>query len=540
MLKFNRLTIKATSKKNDKGPLVGIDVSSQHAFLLELQPNKQRFTLKSFVNQRLEDNTFNNDALSNAEAFTQTIDQLREKASIEVGNSVIAAPAHSAVNKLFELDQTLPSSQQEALALREAKAAFPESSSDLLVDYSPLPSEQTDKVLLVAGRKSQIMKRVDAISAAKLTPIVVDVDYLALQRALLLIEADIPSHWQEHPIAMVHINSCYILFIIVHKEQLLFQHHEHYQGQHLDEIVDSIILHSELSLNDEERHQAIAQAARQVKRQWQYYQAQQPHQKLNGIVLSGTLACLPESKQILADNLGAEVILADPLGKMAVDASIDLAKVQLLSPATLLACGLAMRKKRMLVRINLLPWRDKIRAKKRQDFYTLLLASALAAGLLSGALFWSANSSLNKQSNEIAYLQQQAATLTNESQALENIEKPANKAEEQLNYFKQLLQSRYIIVELFNTITAAIPNGVSLSSLQRDKNEFIVKGLAKNSTDINLILTRLNSSNILQQAKLKEIKIQSNQENIFTIVADIVIDPNKDTKNETSKQKNKS
>ncbi len=180
-----------------------------------------------------------------------------------------------------------------------------------------------------------------------------------------------------------------------------------------------------------------------------------------------------------------------------------------------------MRKKTMKVRINLLPWRDKLRKKQRQDFFTLLFMAGLIGAFICGGWAWFASKSAKHQINDINHLQQQITLLTSKTAKLHGIEKRAAQSKKQLEKFNQLLQSRYIPVHLFNAIASSTPKGITLNSIERDKNTLTLQGESKQTTSINTMLTQLKQTPFLKHAKLKEIKILKNRSNAFVISANI-------------------
>ncbi|MDF1797096.1 MAG: pilus assembly protein PilM [Coxiellaceae bacterium] len=345
MTKFKWLKLSNNSKKNDNGPQVGVDVSSKYALLLEIEQKGKRYKLKRFSSCQIIDESFNNEVLAKPDLLIEALNELREHAQLKQACSTIATPAALTMSKLIRLDPKLTDSQQEAAARHEAKQAFTQLSNDLMVDYEPLTGKDSKKALLIAGRKSQITKRIDAFTKAKLPPNIVDIDYLALHRALALVEPDMPKEWLDKPIAMAHINSRYILFIVISNDQVTYHHHQHVEGTGLSAVIETAFTTESTPMPEENRTNELRKAIEQVQRQWQYYQAQQPQQPIAGLVLSGTLACVKESKDLLAHSLSSEVIIADPLNTMDVDSTLDSSNFELISPSTLLACGLAMRKK---------------------------------------------------------------------------------------------------------------------------------------------------------------------------------------------------
>ncbi|MDF1797095.1 MAG: PilN domain-containing protein [Coxiellaceae bacterium] len=173
--------------------------------------------------------------------------------------------------------------------------------------------------------------------------------------------------------------------------------------------------------------------------------------------------------------------------------------------------------------INLLPWRENKRAQKRQQFMTWLVVVALLAVIVSAAMPWLISNKLKQQGIENGLLHQQSMTIMTKAEKLETIEKPAKKVNDQLVYFTSILQSRYAIIGVFNVISQSVPSDIKLMSVERDGNTLIIKGETNSTQSISKLLGALNKSNLLGQAKLKEIKTTDSRSNLFTLNATINI-----------------
>ncbi|MDF1655198.1 MAG: PilN domain-containing protein [Coxiellaceae bacterium] len=175
----------------------------------------------------------------------------------------------------------------------------------------------------------------------------------------------------------------------------------------------------------------------------------------------------------------------------------------------------------MTSNINLLPWREKKRALKRQQFITWLFATALLAVAISIAIPWFIGNQLKQQNKESGYIQQQSMIVTDKAQKIELIDKPAKRVHDQLVYFSSIMKSRYAIVAIFNIISQSVPSSVKLISVEKDGSTLIIKGDTNSTQDISKLLGSLNQSGLLEQAKLKEIKTTDSRSNLFTLNATI-------------------
>ena len=104
----------------------------------------------------------------------------------------LAMPATALITHAIRLPAGLPEEQLEILVELEAAQYMPFALEDASLDFyqlGPAPpfagqTQQEIEVLLVAARRASVQGRLDAATAAGLTPVVMDSEALALQAAL--------------------------------------------------------------------------------------------------------------------------------------------------------------------------------------------------------------------------------------------------------------------------------------------------------------------------------------------------------------------
>ena len=104
----------------------------------------------------------------------------------------LAMPATALITYAIRLPAGLPEEQLEILVELEAAQYMPFALEDASLDFyqlGPAPpfagqTQQEIEVLLVAARRASVQGRLDAATAAGLTPVVMDSEALALQAAL--------------------------------------------------------------------------------------------------------------------------------------------------------------------------------------------------------------------------------------------------------------------------------------------------------------------------------------------------------------------
>src|SRR5262249_36364516 len=123
------------------------------------------------------------------------------------GGAVPAAPGPAVIVKKVILPAQAGSAIESAI-LAEAQHLIPDSLDNVNLDYQVIDwIEDGNKmeVLVVAVKKEVINSYTEAIRAAELEPVLVDVDYFALENMFEL-NYDVP---EGHPVALVNVGARY-------------------------------------------------------------------------------------------------------------------------------------------------------------------------------------------------------------------------------------------------------------------------------------------------------------------------------------------
>ncbi len=159
-----------------------------------------------------------------------------------------------------------------------------------------------------------------------------------------------------------------------------------------------------------------------------------------------------------------------------------------------------------MILINLLPHREAARKRRRETFYATLGASALAGGVIAGAIFlWyaaqiSAQQSKNTvlsteikrlegQIKDIATLQAEIAALRARQQAVEDLQADRNMP-----------------VHMLNEMVRQLPDGVYITTMKQENQLVVIQGVAQSNERVSELLRNLgNNSPWLSKPELVEI-----------------------------------
>lgn len=161
-------------------------------------------------------------------------------------------------------------------------------------------------------------------------------------------------------------------------------------------------------------------------------------------------------------------------------------------------------------RINLLPWRDAERKRKRQEF-AVGMAGALIVALLIGFLAqlkWQAAIDYQKERN--AYIESQIAEVDKQIVEIVALDQQKSRLLARMDVIKKLQSSRPEEVHLFDQLVRTIPDGVYFTAIKQTGANVQINGVAQSSTRVAALMRNLDASEWLSVQKLEKIETKGN------------------------------
>ncbi len=144
-----------------------------------------------------------------------------------------------------------------------------------------------------------------------------------------------------------------------------------------------------------------------------------------------------------------------------------------------------------MILINLLPHREAAR-KKRQDFFNVSLgASALAGGLIAGAVFLLLQAQISSQQSLNALLTQEIQKLDNQIKDIAALEAEIAALRARQQAVENLQADRNMPIQLLSELTRQIPEGVFVTSLRQDNQLIFIQGTAQSQERVSELLRNL-------------------------------------------------
>jgi len=154
-------------------------------------------------------------------------------------------------------------------------------------------------------------------------------------------------------------------------------------------------------------------------------------------------------------------------------------------------------------RINLLPWREAERKRKRQEFYLSLGAAVATAALVTLLGRWQMNASIAHQQDRNKVLEDEIAQLDKQIEEINGLDAQKRRLLARMEIIETLQRSRPEIVHVFDELVRVLPEGVYLTFLKQSGNRFEIRGIAQSSTRVSTFMRNIDASEWLADPSLQ-------------------------------------
>ena len=172
-------------------------------------------------------------------------------------------------------------------------------------------------------------------------------------------------------------------------------------------------------------------------------------------------------------------------------------------------------------RINLIPWREAERKRKRQEFGVGILGAFIAAAVITFLVNLQMNAAIDNQNEKNQYLNDEIAKLDKQITEILALEDEKRRLRARIDVIEKLELSRPEIVHMFDQLVRTIPDGVNLTTLKQSDRKLTLKGLAQSSTRVASYMRNIDASEWLKDPALDilETKGSSDGSSEFTLNA---------------------
>jgi len=344
-----------TAKTDD---FFSIDVGASSVKVLQLRRRGDQWSIIGMGMSPLNRSIVADKNLVDVQKLADAVSLAVENARIKAKTAYTALPSSQTIAKTFNIPDGLSVIEQEDQVQLEAQNHIPESPDQLRMDYEivGVGENNTLKVYLVATKIDQFQMLVDAIGMAGFDLKVVDVDNLAMVRAINHLIARNPLANVEAPNEiLIDLGHEFTNIFAIHQGRCIFTRE---QNLGMKALVEEISRYAGISTTEAENvlaqgspaenlQQVMAQfrseTANEINRMIQHFFADSSMNRVHRIWLSGGGSVMQGLVQEVAEMTGVPTYKAEPFGGFELPKHLDPLFVQKMGPTFLTAFGLAIR-----------------------------------------------------------------------------------------------------------------------------------------------------------------------------------------------------
>lgn len=176
-------------------------------------------------------------------------------------------------------------------------------------------------------------------------------------------------------------------------------------------------------------------------------------------------------------------------------------------------------------RINLLPWREGLRQKRKKDFITAIGAAVLIAGLITLVSKLTVKQWTENQTTRNDVLKAEITELDRRIEEILGLENQKERLLARMDIIEQLQRSRPEIVHLFDELVETLPQGVYLTEITQVAGRIEILGTAQSSTRVSALMRNIDDSDWLSDPGLdvvETVDVGAGRNARFTIFAEQV------------------
>lgn len=340
-----------------EGRYVTVDIGSSALKLLEVEGGSGSLTIRSAGIAPLPLSAVQNNMVVEPETVANAIKGLMKKTGASARQAITAVPGPAVIIKKLQLPAQSPNELENSV-LFEAGNFIPESLENVNLDYmvtDVLEKDQQFEVLLVAVKRDIINSYTTALGLAGLEPVVVDVDYFALENMYELNYTQAESQ----VVALVNIGARYSCMNILRGSHSTFTGDVPVGGKEFNDALvrnlgvtpaeaETIKLGNSTAYPLEQVEPVLQPVkeflAEEIHRALSFFWTAATDEQISSIIIAGGTARVPGLVELLSERLEVPVQIANPLSHVTIAHGADRAALERDASSFAIAVGLGVRR----------------------------------------------------------------------------------------------------------------------------------------------------------------------------------------------------
>ncbi len=147
-----------------------------------------------------------------------------------------------------------------------------------------------------------------------------------------------------------------------------------------------------------------------------------------------------------------------------------------------------------MARINLLPWRDELREKRKKEFIAICIGAAFIGALAVTSSWFYYDYKLEDQAQANQLISSTNQNLDVQLKSLEGLEAQRNAIVERMKLIQGLQGQRPIAVRLIDELVRVTPANLYITKFARTGDKFTIEGRAESPNTVAEFLRNLEAS----------------------------------------------
>ena len=339
-------------------PYLSIDIGSSSIKVVEVHGPPDAMRVLRAASLPTPPQAIQNNMVHDPVAVAEAIRALIESRGMQGRRAITAVPGPAVIIKRVSLPSQ-SSRELENSIMFEAGNFIPEDLDNVNLDYQVTDSLDEGKrmeVLLVAAKKDIVSSYSETVRAAGLTPVVVDVDYFALENMFEMNYAPVPNR----AVALVNIGARYSSINILKGGRSTFTGDVPVGGRDIGEALmrdlgvspeeaDTLRMGGTSDLVPADQVAQVAEAAagaviEEIHHALSFFWTAATDETIDAVYLSGGVAHMAGLAPQLSERVQAPVEIANPFARISLDPKADTPEFRAQAATYAVAMGLASRR----------------------------------------------------------------------------------------------------------------------------------------------------------------------------------------------------
>ena len=159
--------------------------------------------------------------------------------------------------------------------------------------------------------------------------------------------------------------------------------------------------------------------------------------------------------------------------------------------------------------INLLPWRDELRKKRRQNFLVSLVAALVAAATVMYGWRLLVGSQIDFQQRRNAFIKAEIKKVDKKLKEIAELDKTRASIIARMQVIQDLQARRPEAVHLMDELVTSMPDGVYLTALNQSGRVVDLQGRAQSNARVSALMRNTEDSEWLATPQLQIVENKS-------------------------------